>query len=458
MNKSLHILGDEQTGKLLFKLTVPATIGMLVMALYNIVDTIYVGRGVGHLAITAIIIVLPIHMLMLAAGMLSGIGGASVLSRSLGERNFTKAQKSVGNVYSSIFIISLLIAIPGLIFIEPLVKIFGASERVIEYSISYLRVILYGTFFFTFAIASNSILRAQGKAKLAMYSMIISAGLNIILDPIFIYTFKLGITGAAIATVISQAVTAIYLLIYLIHPANQLRLKLQDFIPDFKLIKEILAIGTSAFARQIATSVLIILLNRMVKGYGGDIAIAAIGVTNRLIMFFLMPVFGIAQGFQPIAGYNFGAKRYDKVKDVFWKAAVASTYISFSGFILFFFFSRFFISFFTNNRALIEISVSAMRLGVLALYLVGFQVIGATFFQAVGKSIPALILSLSRQIVIYVPVLFILSHYFGLTGVWLTSTVADILSFIITIFFLKRESEKLLGFSLFKNMKFTTIF
>ena len=314
--KNNHILADDNIGKLLFRLSAPATLGMFVMALYNVVDTIFIGHSVGKLGIAGISIVFPFQMFVMAIGQTLGIGGASLISRSLGAGNIEKAEKTLGNVIFSVVIFGISLAIFGSFFIDKILLVFGATETILPYAREYMQIILFGTILFTFLMSSNNIIRSEGKAKVAMGTMIISAVLNIILDPIFIFSFKMGVRGAAIATVIAQFISVIYIVFFFCSGKSVLKFKLINLKFNIPILKEVFAIGASAFARQSAQSFLIIVLNNSLGLYGGDISIAVFGVVSKLIRFIIMPIFGIAQGLQPIAGFNYGAKQYGKA----WKA------------------------------------------------------------------------------------------------------------------------------------------
>jgi putative MATE family efflux protein len=433
MNGHAGRLGNERIDKLLFKLSAPAMVGMLVQALYNVVDTIFVGRSVGFMGIAGLTIVFPIHLIIIAFIQIVGIGGASIISRSLGAGDIDRAEKTLGNMISLVLIISLFITVFGSIYIEPILRLFGATQTILPYSKEYLRIILFGTLFFTYAMASNNVVRSEGNAKVALYTMLISAGLNIILDPIFIFVFNMGIQGAAIATVISQAVTAVYLLFYFFNKKSTLRIKIENLRLNYEVVKETFAIGVSAFARQVSGSIMAIIVNNTLGVYGGDITIAAFGVISRLLMFIYMPMFGIVQGLLPIVGFNYGARKLDRVKKAIQLSFLAATTMAFIAFLLFMLIPETLFRIFSEDQELINIGVKALRILGLALPVVGFQIVGASIFQAVGKALPALILSLSRQLLFLIPLLIILPLFFQLTGVWAAFPIADILSFLVTL-------------------------
>lgn len=440
--KNNHILADDNIGKLLFKLSAPATLGMFVMALYNVVDTIFIGHSVGRLGIAGISIVFPFQMFVLAIGQTLGIGGASLISRSLGAGNIEKAERTLGNVIFSVVIFGISFALFGSFFIDDILKIFGATETILPYAREYMQIILFGTILFTFLITSNNIIRSEGKAKVAMGTMIISAVINIILDPIFIFGFKMGVRGAAIATVIAQFISVIYIIYFFHSGKSVLKFKLINLKLNFPLLKEVFAIGASAFARQSAQSFLIIILNNSLGLYGGDLSIAVFGIISKLIRFIIMPIFGIAQGLQPIAGFNYGAKKYQKAWKAIKLALISGVSVSTLGSLLIISFPKTLMMIFTNDTILINQGVHSLKLFILAFPLVGFQVVGATVFQAFGKAIPALFLSLSRQILFLIPLILILPRFFHLDGIWLAFPVSDVLATLVTLMMLFRQNKR----------------
>jgi putative MATE family efflux protein len=430
--KEKHILAQDDIKKLLFKLSLPATAGMIVMALYNVVDTIFIGRSVGSLGIAGLSIVFPVQMMVLALGQMIGLGSASVISRSLGAGEREKARRVLGTAATFTFIISVFLTLLGLIFIDPLLKIFGVTETIYPYSYDYMRIILLGTFFFAFAMNSNHVIRSEGQAKYAMLAMMLGAGLNIILDPIFIFALDMGVKGAATATVLAQIVAVIYVIIFFQSKKSTLHLNFRSLGLNFKLLQEIIKIGFSAFARHVSGSLIFIVVNNTLKLYNGDIAIAAYGIIMRLFRFLLMPMFGIAQGLQPIVGFNYGAGKIDKLQKAYKTAIIYASIISFSGFMVIQLFSRTLFGIFTSDPELIELGSNAIRIMVLAVPLIGFQMIGTVVFQALGKALPALILSMSRELIILIPLILILPRFYGLNGVWYASPISDILSFSLT--------------------------
>ena len=440
MAKDIHkMLGEEKIGRLLLNLSLPATIGMLVQAMYNFVDTIFVGKGVGSMGIAGISISLPVQIFVMAFAQMFGIGGASVISRSLGERDHKKARRAAGNVMVFSVAFGLVMTLLGQFFLDQLLIMLGASEAIIPYAREYLGIILLGSAFFSFGMAMNHVVRAEGKPKIAMAAMLISAILNIILDPIFIFSLNLGIWGAALATVLSQAATSIYVLFYFLSGKSLLRISLRSLIPEWRIMRETVSVGLSAFSRQVAGSLLAVVLNNSLVFYGGDIAVAVYGVINRLLMVFIMPMFGVNQGFLPIVGYNYGARKMRRARESVKLASAVTTMIALFSSIVMFLFARQLISIFTDETELIESTIYALRIVILATPTIGVQVIASGMFQALGKALPALFLSLLRQIIILIPLILVIPRFLGINGIWISFPLADLIAFAISLVFYLRE-------------------
>ena len=440
MAKDIHkMLGEERIGRLLLSLSLPATIGMLVQAMYNFVDTIFVGRGVGSMGIAGISISLPVQIFVMAFAQMFGIGGASVISRALGERDHEKARRAAGNVMVFSLAFGLVMTLLGQFFLDQLLIMLGASEAIIPYAREYLGIILLGSAFFSFGMAMNHVVRAEGKPKIAMAAMLISAVLNIILDPIFIFSLNMGIWGAALATVLSQAATSIYVLFYFLSGKSLLRISLRSLIPEWRIMRETVSVGLSAFSRQVAGSLLAVVLNNSLVFYGGDIAVAVYGVINRLLMVFIMPMFGVNQGFLPIVGYNYGARKMRRARESVKLASAVTTMIALFSSIVMFLFARQLISIFTDETELIESTIYALRIVILATPTIGVQVIASGMFQALGKALPALFLSLLRQIIILIPLILVIPRFLGINGIWISFPLADLIAFAISLVFYLRE-------------------
>lgn len=442
MNAHSQMLAKESIGKLLLKLSAPAIVGMMVQSLYNLVDTIFVGRGVGEMAIAGLTIVFPIQLLVMAVAQAIGIGGASIISRSLGAGDMDRAERTLGNMMALVLVISAFITVLGYVFMVPILKLFGATETILPYSIDYMKTIILGTIFFTFAMTSNNIVRAEGNAKVAMVTMFISAGLNIVFDPIFIFVFNMGIQGAALATVLAQAVTVVYLVYYFLKGQSTVRFKFPNLKLNRKIVFETFAIGSSSFAKQVSGSINAIILNNSLGFYGGDSAIAIYGVINRLIMFTFMPMIGVVQGMLPIVGFNYGAKQYERVKQTISLSIKVTTIMSVFGFTLLMFFPKLLFSLFNSDPSFIADGSYAMRIIILALPLIGFQVVGAAMFQSIGRAVPSLVLSMSRQILFLIPLVLILPLFFQINGLWAAFPLADILASGVTFVMVVREMRK----------------
>lgn len=437
-------LSEESVGKLLLKFSIPAITGMLVNALYNIVDRIFVGNGVDALAISGITIAFPIMNIIMAFGMLVGIGTSSLISIRLGQKNKEEAEQILGNAFILTIIISLIITVFGLLFLDKILVMFGAKDLVFEFSRDYTKIILIGVIFQNLAFSLNHSIRASGSPKIAMLSMLIGAIMNTILDPLFIYVFHLGVKGAAIATIMSQAVSAAWVLSFYLRNKGMISLHKRNFTLKPKLILSIFSIGVAPFAMQIAASAITFILNSSLIKYGGDIAVAAMGVINSIAMLILMPIFGINQGVQPIIGFNYGAKNFNRVKQALWLAMIGAVSIATLGFILVEIFPSAIVSVFgRNNQELIEVGAHGLRVYLAMLPFIGFQVISANYFQAVGKPKHSMFLSLTRQVIVLIPLLFILPGIFKLNGVWSAGPTADFIAFLITAVFILREMRNL---------------
>lgn len=427
-------LANEPIKTLLWRLSLPAMVGMFVMSLYNVVDAIFVGRGVGTLGIAGISIVFPIQVVMTGIGLMVGMGAASLISRSLGASNTERAERTLGNAIFLIVLLGGVFTVVGLSRSTFFLRLFGATDTILPYAKEYMDIILLGAVFHTSSMAANAIVRAEGNVRVAMISMFVGALLNIALDPIFIFALGMGIRGAAVATVIAHVVTTLYLARYFLSGKSSLRIRVESFILERAVVREIVAIGFADFVRTAARGFIAVIINRTLGFYGGgDVSIAVFGVVNRVLHFAVMPSMGIAQGLQPILGFSYGARRYDRGIEVIRRSVIIATVISLGAFLIILLFARPIVGIFSTDAALISQGTHAIRLIFMALFLIGFQIVGAAIFQAIGKAIPTLILSTSRQILFLIPLVFILPHFFQLNGVWLSFPIADTLSFIITL-------------------------
>ncbi len=433
-----RILNDDLRA-LLYKFSIPSVIGMVISALYNFIDTIFVGNGVGAIGIAALTIVFPIQIIMLAIGLMIGVGSASIISRGLGRGNEKLAAKAVGNAIIANIIVNAFLMVISFIFIDDILRFFGASANVMPYARDYLSIILFGFVFFSFSLAANHIIRAEGRPRAAIYPMIIGAVLNIILDPIFIFVFKMGVKGVAFATIISQVVSVCYIVFYFYFGKSIFKLKKSMFRIDLGLIKNIFTIGFPSFLTAITDSVIFLIFNRAILHYGNDTYIAIAGITTRITDLIVMPMLGISYGFSTIASFNYGAKLYIRVKKIFREAVIWTSLLAVIGFIMAMFFPQLLFRIFTDNTQVINNGIVPMRIIVMLFPILGFLIVGGSLFQAIGKPVPALIINFSRQVIFLLPAIFILPIFLGLNGVFLSWPVADFLSFIVTIVFILIE-------------------
>ncbi|MDC1323102.1 MATE family efflux transporter [Polaribacter sp.] len=442
MTKLAGELGTEKISRLLISQAVPASIGILVMSLNMIVDTIFVGQWIGVLAIAAITVVLPIAFMISSIGMGIGIGGSSIISRALGNENSEKALLTFGNQISLTTILALLFVVLGNIYSTEILTLFGAKGAILDPAQAYFDVIIYGVPFLTFAMMGNPVIRAVGKPKFAMYAMLIPAVVNIALDILFIKYMHLGMYGAGLATAIAYASCGLFILYFFISNKSELKIILKNFGLDFSIVNEIIRLGGVSIARQGTISVLMIVLNYSLYEYGGEISISIFGIINRVMMFALFPIMGITQGFLPIAGYNYGAKKYDRVKETIQKAIVYGCVVAGFIYIMIVLFAKEIISVFSTDATLLAETPRAMLLVFLASPIIAIQLIGSAYFQAAGKALPALFLTLLKQGVFLIPLAYILPMYFGVDGVWYSFAIGDVLATIITYIVVKREIKK----------------
>ncbi|MCL7765267.1 MATE family efflux transporter [Polaribacter sp. Z014] len=442
MTELANDLGTQKISTLLIKQAAPATIGILVMSLNMIVDTIFVGQWIGVLAIAAITVVLPIAFLISSIGMGIGIGGSSIISRALGAGNSEKAFLTFGNQVSLTVILAILFVTVGNFFSVPILNLFGAKGDILPIASEYFGVIIYGVPFLAFAMMGNPTIRAEGKPKFAMYAMMVPAVLNIVLDIVFIKYFNWGMWGAGLATTISFMSSGSYILYFFLSSKSELKIIPKNFKLDFNIVREIVELGGVSIVRQGAISILMIVLNYSLFKYGGEISIAIFGIINRVMMFALSPVMGVSQGFLPVAGYNIGANKNKRVKETIKKAILYGSVLGTIIFICILFFKEEVIWIFTNDATLLTKTPDAMLIVFLATPVVTLQLIGSAYFQAAGKALPALFLTLLKQGIFLIPLAYFLPRYYGLSGIWWSFPIADVLSTVITILVLKREVDK----------------
>ncbi len=454
-NKRSAELGTKSISKLLIQQAVPASIGILVMSLNMIVDTIFVGRWIGPLAISAISVVIPVTFFIAAIGLAVGIGGSSVLSRALGAGKHKKALKVFGNQVTITLLTSGTLAILGLVFQDNLIEFFGANESFKDLALTYYTIVLYGIVLLAMCMMGNNVIRAEGKPKFAMYAMLLPAIGNIFMDYILIKVFGMGMEGAAWATFISYAICFAFILWFFV-VKSELRLTISSFVLNSSIVKEISALSAVTLARQGVIAVLGVLLNNVLVTYGDELDIAVYGIISRMLMFALFPVIGVNQGFLPIAGYNYGARKFERVRESI------NTSIKYSGglailiFAIIMLFPSEIVSIFISNSGNIDAQTAANNAEILARTpnalrwvfavtpIIVVQLIGASYFQAIGKATPALLLSLTKQGFFLIPLILILPTYLGVFGVWIAFPIADTLSTLVTGFYLHKAVRRML--------------
>ena len=434
-------LETDSIPKLLAEFSIPAIIGMLVNAIYNIVDRIFIGNDpeLGSMGLAAVSITYPVTLVLLAFALMVGVGGSTRFSISLGKKENEKAKFFLGNGVTLAIMAGLLFMILGNVFIEPILRILGASSAVLPYATDYLSVILYGAVFQSVAMALNNFSRADGNPRNSMISMMIGAGFNIIFDYIFIVQLGWGMKGAAYATIGGQFLSMTWQLAYFLGPKANVQLAIQNMKLKAAYVKDILTTGIPAFLLQIANSVLNIVINASLVAYGGDIAISVAGIITSATTIIIMMVSGLIQGLQPIISYNTGADRTDRVKEALKIASIIGGIISTIGFLVFQFYPEFVITLFNQETAVVDLGVNAIRIWTAAFPLVGIQIVWASYFQAVGKVRLASFLNLARQIIFLIPLILILSPIFELNGIYVAVPLAEGLAFVVTFIFLKSQ-------------------
>ena len=409
------------------------------MSLNILVDTIFVGQWIGSTAIAAINVVLPVSFFIAALGMAIGVGGSSIISRALGAENKSKALKTFGNQITLTFLFTISFAVFGLYFVDTLIPAFGGKGSIFEPAKIYYEIILYGVPILGFVMMGNNVIRAEGNPKFAMYAMLIPAVGNLVFDYIFINVLDLGMAGAAWATTGSYIVSFLFIFWYFVSRNSELKINLSHFGLNTAIVKEIGALGFVTLTRQAVVSVTFLLVNNALFNFGGETSVTAYAIVGRMMMFALFPVFGITQGFIPIAGYNYGAKQYQRVKEVIFTAIKYATLLGTVIFIGLMLFPEVITKWFTTDTDVLEITPNYMRWAFAAVPIVALQLIGSAYFQAVGKALPALLLTLTRQAIFFIPLMYILPKFFGELGIWIAFPVSDVLSTMVTAFFLHRE-------------------
>ncbi len=418
-------LGTRPIGKLLLQYALPAIVAMTASSLYNTIDSIFIGQGVGPLAISGLAITFPLMNLSAAFGAGVGIGAATCISVKLGQKDYKLAEKIFGNNVMLNLVIGIVFSIVALTFLNPILRFFGASANTLPYAREYMLVILSGNVISQMFFGLNAVLRAASKPRQAMMATILTVILNVILAPIFIWVLDMGIQGAAWATVISQATALIWQCRLFSNPNEILHFKRGIYRPNTTIVKNILGIGMSPFAMNVCACVVVIFINTGLARYGGDLAVGAYGIANKVAFMFIMINMGLNQGMLPIAGYNYGAQQYDRLIRVLKYAAIAGTCITTTGFLVAHIWPYECARLFTTDTQLIQISMRAIKINMLAFPLVGYQMVVTSFFQSIGKAKISMFLSLSRQMLFLLPLLIILPHFFQVDGVWMSLPLAD---------------------------------
>lgn len=445
MENKHNFMEMESITKLLVKFSLPAIIGMLVNALYNVVDRIYIGniKDTGHFGIIGLGLVFPIVIIIFSFALLIGLGVASIISLKLGEKDKNEAESYLGVSFFYSLLVSFLIIIGGYLFIDKIIILIGASEVTFFYAKSYLSILLLGTPAVILGYVLNAAIRSDGSPKIAMGTLLIGAIINIILDPIFIFYFNMGVKGAAIATIVSQYISTFWTIFYFTSKLGRIKLHIKNIKFNFEKMLKISERGSSAFAIQVGFSLVTYILNSVLKQYGGDISIGAMTVIQSIVTFMTMPIFGINQGIQPILGYNYGAKRFDRVQEALYKAIFAGTFLCTTYFLVVRFMSGSLVRIFTDNERLRELAIYGLKIYTLAFPLIGFQIISSAYFLAVGKPKMSFLISLLRQIITMIPCLIILGRVFGIMGIWYATPLADTISTALTFILVRREVKYL---------------
>ncbi|MGB2305002.1 MAG: MATE family efflux transporter [Flavobacteriaceae bacterium] len=438
-------MGTDPIGKLLLRQSVPASIGILVMSLNILIDTIFVGQWIGPNAIAAINVVLPVSFFIAALGMAIGMGGGSIISRALGSAQKSKANKTFGNQLTLTLLFTISFMTLGLVFMESIIPIFGGKGALYAPAKIYYTIVLYGVPVLGLAMMGNNIIRSEGKPKYAMYAMMLPSISNLLLDYVFIYLFDWGMEGAAWATTLSYGICMAYIFYFFVSGKSDLFLKASDLSLDFSIVKEIGSLGFVTLSRQAVVSITVLLVNNILFELSGESTVAVYAIISRMLMFALFPILGITQGFVPIAGFNYGANKRERVLQVIRTALLSSTVLATFVFLIIIFFSKEIAGAFTQDVDIILKTKEVLMWVFLSTPIIGIQLIGSAYFQAIGKAIPALLLTLTRQGFFFVPLILILPQYFGEFGIWISFPIAEFLATIVTAYFLRKELKQYRG-------------
>lgn len=442
--KNIQELSEANVGRLMLKYFIPAFIGVFVNALYNIVDRIFIGQGVGAEALSGISVIFPIMLIMMGFGMLIGIGTGVYVSINLGKKDFERSEQTLGTGFALMIVVSFIVMAVIFLLKVPILRSFGSTEETFQYANDYLDIIIGGMPFMIIGFSLNNVIRSEGNAKIAMISMILSSVTNVILDAVFIYGFGWGVKGAAYATIISMFVLMLWVLIHFKSKRSVIKLKKKYIRINWEILTEIVAIGMAPFSMQISSSFVQGLLNKKLIIYGGDLAVGAMGIINSMLTLIVMAIVAINMASQPIIGFNFGAKSVKRVKDALRISIIAATLISIGAFVLVQTIPGVIVKLFNNDsEELYHIAVNGIRLVMLAMPIIGFQVVASNFFQSVGKAKLAMFATLFRQVIALIPLLLILPAYFQINGIWVAFPLSDAISAIAVTFLLVREWKRL---------------
>lgn len=425
--------------QLVMKYFWPSFIGVMANTLYNIVDRIFIGQAIGAEALSGVTTVFPVMMIMTAFGMLIGLGSSVQLSISLGQKNMDKAKSVLGNAVVMVFIVSLLVTGIGFLIKDPMLRMFGATDTTIGYATDYINIILWGVVFHEFGFSINALIRAEGNAKAAMYSMLISAGINIPLDALFILKLDMGVKGAALATIFSMLMLCTWVLVHFRSKRCVVPLQRKHLVINKNILFPVLAIGISPFLMQIAHSIVQALFNLKLIHFGGDLAVGAMGIINSVIVLITTSIIALNMASQPIIGFNYGAKNVSRVRETLKFGIILASIICAASWVIVQLFPETLIRGFNNDSDLIRIGTNGMKIFMLALPVIGFQMVLGNYFQSVNNAKIAILISLLRQVIVLIPLILILPNLFGINGVWFSSPIADTISACIAAFFLIRE-------------------
>lgn len=442
-NKATLELGTKPVGSLLLQYAMPAIIAMTASSLYNMVDSIFIGQGVGPMAISGLALTFPFMNLSAAFGAAVGVGASTCISVKLGQRDYGTAQNILGNTVTLNLIVGVLFSVVSLLFLDPILYFFGASEQTIPYARDYMVVILLGNVFSHMYFGMNAVLRTAGKPRQAMYATMFTVVMNTILDPVFIYLLDMGIRGAAFATILSQMMALTWQMKLFSDKDELLHLRRGIYRINAAIVRNIIAIGMSPFLMNVCACVVVIFINKGLLMYGGDLAVGAYGIANRVAFVFVMIVMGINQGMQPIAGYNYGARQTERLMRVLKLSMMAATVITTSGFLVAEFVPELCVSLFTSDPELTGMAARGMRIIMCTFPIIGFQMVATNFFQSIGKAGVSIFLSLSRQMLFLLPMLIVLPLRFGIDGVWASMPVADTISSLVTLGIMLRYTRRM---------------